>query len=309
MILFASCDKVENAYYPDPQECYDDLYPDGDSTHYANNAMPTFTENTNTDRNVLIEDFTGHKCISCPGAAIIAENIVDANPGRVFICANHTGSFGLENFQVVDVVNGYLHDFTCEEGLAIGLYFGQEWPGTSFQGNPSGTVNRYGDGNGDPITDDGNWESRTTTMLSANDLKVNIQSAKNYYSSTRGLFVHTEIDVLDPALTNELRIVVQLIEDSIIKPQSMPDVLDIYDGTVDGKDELYVHRDILRACIDGKAFGQKLDDAHLDANGKYYFDYCYELPAEYNASNMHLLIYVRDADTEEIYQVIKQYID
>ena len=72
---------------------------------------------------------------------------------------------------------------------------------------------------------------------------------------------------------------------------------------------LYVHRDIMRGCIDGRFKGQLLDANHLDANGKYYFNYSFALPAEYEPANMHVLIYVRDAVTEEIYQVIEQHIE
>jgi len=47
-----------------------------DTTIYPGNfveyEVPTFEPNTNTDRNILIEDYTGHRCGACPGAAIIA---------------------------------------------------------------------------------------------------------------------------------------------------------------------------------------------------------------------------------------------
>ncbi|MCH2223574.1 MAG: Omp28-related outer membrane protein [Crocinitomicaceae bacterium] len=303
----SSCDKVENAYPPAPPGSGGyELYPDGDSTHYADNAKPTFTANANTDRNVMIEDFTGHKCVFCPAAAHEAENIEAANPGRVFISTIHSGPGGIGNFQIVDVPGGYVHDFTCTEGIEIGLHLGDNLSGSPFTSNPSGTISRFDSGSGYPITAPSNWNSTTASILTANDLKVNIQSDKNYYPSTRGLFLHTEVEILDGSLSNELRIVVQLHEDSIIAPQTLPSADDTQDGTVDGKDELYVHREVLRACIDGKALGAELDAAHLDGNGKYYFDYIYELPAQYEADNAHLLIYVRDAVTEEIYQVIKQ---
>jgi hypothetical protein len=89
---------------------------------------------------------------------------------------------------------------------------------------------------------------------------------------------------------------VHLIEDSLVGKQStqssyIPD---------------FVHRDIMRGSIDGKAFGQVLDGSNLDSNGKYYVNYKYCLPEQYDENNVHFLIYVRDALTEEVYQVIKQ---
>ena len=111
------------------------------------------------------------------------------------------------------------------------------------------------------------------------------------------LFLHTEIEKLDASLVNDLAQVVYLVEDSVISPQLMPDL---------STNDTYVHRDILRGCIDGKAFGKTLVAADLDANGKYYLNYAYKLPDGYDPDNMHLLIYVYDKTTYSIYQVIKQ---
>lgn len=293
-----SCDKVENPYPENLATNEGDwsLYPDGDSAHYAQNAWPTFSTNTNTDRNVIIEDFTGHKCVFCPAAAAVAEQLEYDNPGRVYVSTIHASPNGLGEFQELDAI--FTHDFTCSEGLAIGLYFGDNWANSDFTGNPDGTVNRDSQFSGQPVLSPASWTSAVSTTLGANDLKVNIQSAVNYYPSTRGVFLHTEVDVIDQSLTNELRIVVQLHEDSIVSPQKYPDSTSYN----------YVHHDVLRRCIDGRAFGQMLDAEHM-SNDKYYYDYIYELPAQYDASNVHLLIYVRDAVTEEIYQVIKQKIE
>jgi Outer membrane protein Omp28 len=291
----ASCDKVDNPYPPSIQGDWA-LYPDGDSAHYAANAWPTFTTNTNTNRNVLIEDFTGHQCIFCPAAAAVAHQLEEDNPNRVYVSTIHTGATGqMEAFQALTAPD-YLTDFTTAEGFAIGFKFGVGTAGSPFQGNPYGTISRKDNGNGFPVTPAAQWTSATNSILAANDLKVNLQAASNYYPSTRGFFLHTEIDVIDVALTNELKVVVHIIEDSLIAPQKLVDNSTNY---------TYVHRDIFRGSIDGFTYGQTLDAAHLDANGNYYFNYIYELPSQYNASNMHVVIYVRDAVTEEIYQVIK----
>jgi hypothetical protein len=296
--LFVSCDKVENIYPPYQQTTDLDysLYPDGGEQEYLANEWPTFTANTNTDRNVLIEDYTGHKCNNCPSAATIAENLKITNPGRVFVASIHTSPQGLGSFQTVDLT--YYNDFTCAEGLEIGNYFGwSEWPGSPFLGNPFGSVSRNSASTGYPVQGYNTWTSTTTSLLTGNDLKVNIQAEANYFTSTRGLFLHTELEVLDASLTSDLYTVVYLMEDTLVGPQKMPDNSTNY---------TYKHHDIMRDCIDSRAFGQKLDDDHKDANGKYYFNYSYKLPEQYDADNTYLLIYVRSAETEEILQVIKK---
>ena len=70
--VFYSCDHVKNPYPPEVNlELDTTLYP-GLWSDYENNEWPTFSQNTNTNRNVLIEDFTGHKCVFCPAAADLA---------------------------------------------------------------------------------------------------------------------------------------------------------------------------------------------------------------------------------------------
>ncbi|TNE75857.1 MAG: hypothetical protein EP333_03625 [Bacteroidetes bacterium] len=296
--LFACTEDIENIYPPYLQSTELDfsLFPGSGEQDYIDNYWPTFSANTNTDRNILIEDYTGHKCNNCPDAAIIAEDLKNNNPGRVFVSSVHTSPEGMGSFQQVDAT--YTIDFTCPEGLEIGLYFGYlGWTGSPFWGNPYGTVSRNSASTGFPVQAKDAWTNSTNSLLAANDLKVNIQAETNYFTSTNGLFVHTEIEVLDPTLTNELYTVVQIMEDTLVGPQKMPDNSTNY---------TYKHHDIMRGCIDGRAFGQKLDAAHLNTNGKYYYDYSYKLPSQYDPDNMHLLIYVRDANTEEIYQVIKK---
>lgn len=296
----ASCDKVENPYPPVPASTGTyALYPNGDSAHYAANVWPTFTTNANTDRNILIEDFTGHQCIFCPAAAEAAHQLEVANPGRVYISTIHTGASGqMEAFQDLTPPT-FVIDFTNAEGFAIGKKFGFDWPGSPFQGNPFGSISRKDHGNGYPVIAAGSWASSTDAMIAANENKVNIQAVSSYYPSTRGFFLHAEIDVVDAGLSSDdLNIVVHLFEDTLVSPQKYPSSTDYN----------YVHRDIFRGSLDGFTFGRNLDAAHLTGAGTHEYFYIYELPAGYDSDNMHALIYVRDAVTEEIYQVIKQHL-
>jgi hypothetical protein len=297
--LVTSCDKVENIYPPSTGGTWD-LYPNGDSAHYAQNEWPTFAANTNTDRNILIEDYTGHQCNFCPAAAVEAESIESANPGRVFISTIHAGPNGTGTLQELNTAAGYSTIFYNSTTVELGRYFGVNWPGTQFLGNPFGAISRTDNGNGTPMEGPQTWTTSSNSVLAANDLKVNLQAETNYYPSTRGLFVHVEADKIDGSLTNELKLVVQLHQDSLVAPQKMFD---------QSQNTSYVHHDILRGTLDGRTFGQTLDAEHMDVNGKYYFDYIYELPTEYDSHNMHLVIYVRDAVTEEIYQVIEKHFD
>lgn len=291
---FTSCDKVENPYpVGNVTELDTTLYP-GIWSEYVANEWTVFTPNGNTLRNVLIEDFTGHQCTFCPFAADTAHKLVEDYPARALAATIHSGPNGAGGFQATSV--DFPIDWTNTDGLAIGTYLGNI-PGSAFTGNPRGSISRILIGGQNTLSTSG-WRPALVAALPAT-LKVNIQSDANYFPTTRGLFLHTEVDVLDAGLTNDLYTLVYLIEDSVIAKQKMPD------NTIN---ENYVHRDIMHDAINTDWKGRKLTEADK-IDGKYYFNYSYALPAQYNSDNMHLLIYVRDAVTEEVYHVIKQEIN
>jgi hypothetical protein len=295
-IVISGCDRVENPFPAAVSTDLDQsLYP-GNWNDYVANEWPTFGANTNTERNVLIEDYTGHKCVFCPAQTTNMKNLEATDPEHILTVAIHAGPLGLSELQEEGSAP-YEHVFYNDEALYYGNYFGQ-LPGSNFTGNPMFTVSRVKYQSQYTIT--GQNLPTPTGDVRASALKINIQSAVNYYPSTRGVFLHTEVDKLDAALT-DLAMVVYLVEDSVVAAQSFP-------GGV--TQNSYVHHDILRGCIDGQVFGRTITDDYLDAdNGNYYLNYSYRLPDEYDPTNMHLLIYVMDKNTLEIYQVIEQHIE
>jgi hypothetical protein len=292
-LFLNACDKVKNPFPPSEKIDLDTTIYTGTWSDYLANQWPTFTPNTNTLRNVLIEDFTGHKCTFCPAAAIVAHDLHNLNPNRVFVASIHAGPTGIGDFQSITLPD-YPVDFTNSQGLEIGTYFGTNDGG--FSGNPRGPISRITNG-GNIFQSATTWTSLTNTVLTDNILKVNIQAKVNYYAANNGFYLHTEVEKLDPNLTNELAMVVYFIEDSIVGDQKMGD---------NSHNPAYVHKDLMRGCIDNRAFGRTLTDDMIQ-NGKYYLNYSYKIPAQYtDVTNLHLLIYVRDKVTQEIYQVIKQ---
>lgn len=293
--LFVSCDHVKNPYPPEVNlELDTTLYP-GLWSDYENNDWPIFSENTNTNRNVLIEDFTGHKCVFCPAAADLAHALHEADPSRVYIASIHAGPDGIGDFQSVSPPD-YPLDFTNPEGVEIGLYFGENDGG--FPGNPRGTVNRFN--NGTIFQSPTQWTSMVNDQLSSNNLKVNIQSELNYYEETKGAFLHVELDPVDANVAENLGITVYLLEDSLVGDQKMSD---------NSHNSNYIHRDIHRGNLNASVFGRPVSSEDLNGD-KYYINYSFVVPnqldGQYNASNMHLLIYAFNTETWEIYQVIKQ---
>jgi hypothetical protein len=294
LVVFSACDKVENPIKP--AILLDTNLHDGNWEDYP---WPTWTANTNTDRNVVIEDFTGHRCPNCPAAAYEAMMIEDANPGRVFVASIHASPTGLGNFQntasdcgtITNPDDEFCTVFYCDEGIAYGTAFGS---GFGFIGNPQGNINRISFEGSTMFQFKTEWVARVDEVLNANDLKVNIQAQSNYYPTTNGLFLHVETEFKQDLTGGSYNLVTYLIEDHAEDFQDSMSVIV----------EEYEHHNIFRGCLDGLEWGRPITGDYT-TGAKSYYDYSYEFPAGTIKEDYHLLIYVYDLATYEILQVIK----
>ncbi len=292
LVSFYSCDKITYPYKI-ITDLDTNLYPGS----FRDYPYPTFGENNNSTRNVLIEDFTGHKCAFCPAAATEAKNIAEANPGRVYIASIHASpnASGTSDFQAVSPdpnATKYTTDFTTPEGKEIAGHLSNIQGGVV--GNPTGTINRTLNSNGEIFHGAGTWSSTTDSVLNTS-LLVNIQAKTNYFPATRGLFIHTEVEFLQD-LIGEYAIVIYAIENSRIDWQKVLST-DVED---------YEHHDIhIGNVFAGESFGRVFVNAEVSTGAKFKNHFSYNVPAELDNTSMHFLAYVYDKSTEEILQVIK----
>ena len=56
-------------------------------------AQPTFVSTSPSNKNVVLEEYTGTNCPNCPDGHRRANLIADANPGRVMLVNIHQGGF------------------------------------------------------------------------------------------------------------------------------------------------------------------------------------------------------------------------
>ncbi len=283
--LFYSCDKVEHPI-PEKKGGLDwSLFPGGDSTNYT---WPSWTPNTNTLQNVLIEDYTGHTCTNCPAAAVVARTLENDNPGRVFVASIHA-SIG-NSFQSL-VPPEFTTDFTTEEGNT----YVNEIP--NFFANPSGTINRKQGGlGGTHWYLSTTWASATNSALTETP-KANLQVQYNYFPQTRGLFVHTESEFLTN-LQDEYALVIYVVRDVVIAAQKLAD------GSTE---EHYHHHNVFTKTING-AWGTTIASSPVSGD-KIYNNFAIQLPdntndSTYNIDNLSLITYVYNKNTLEVSQVI-----
>ncbi|MCB0476925.1 MAG: hypothetical protein KDC84_02110 [Crocinitomicaceae bacterium] len=286
--LSNSCDRIENPVVP-PIELDTNLYPG----NWSDYPWPTFGQNTNTDLNVLIEDFTGHKCPNCPAAAVIAADLETNNPGRVFVASIHASAG--DAFQTTSTPGDgeyphYAHDFTTDAGDAYVIDI------SGMIGNPVGMINRE-------ISPEGvNWNHVTTSwgnevsgLLTANDLKINLQQAINFYPSTNGLFVHVEAEALENLSAN-VSIVSYFVQRQVISAQK--------NGAV--TEDHYHHHNVMAGTI-SPIYGEPIFSS-ASTGEKFTVDFSYAVPENDSLnidSNIRVITYAMDLDTYKIYQVIQ----
>lgn len=290
---FSACDRVENPI-PNDLGNYDiSLFPGNYATEYS---YPTFGTNTNTNLNVLLEDYTGHLCGNCPAGATIAKSIEDANPGRVFAMSVHAGAGGISGFQETHKPGDpdypkYNRDFTTDAGLTYAVTI------NGLPANPYGMINRTAPAGSNPWISHGQWQQNVDALLQQNNLRANLQMVVNYYEETNALFVHVESENT-VALNGKYNLVIAVVAKEIIDWQkdyaSFP--ADI---------EFYHHHNVHIGNVNG-TWGEEVYNGTIAAGEKVRRDYTYVIPEKFRGFEYAAVAYIMDATTYEILQVIEK---
>ncbi len=287
-----SCDKIEQPYII-ITDLDTSLFDQGNFIDYI---APEFDENTNTLRNVLVEDFTGHQCAFCPPAAERAKAIEAANPGRAFSVAIHASpsASGTGSFQEIRTTgNKFRRDFTVPEGMEIASHLFGVHGGNV--GNPTGTISRLKKTTGEIFLSHPEWTDMANTALNK-ELVLNIQAKSSYFPGTGGVFIHTQVEFVE-ATSGEFALVIYAIDNEIIDWQK-----DVVSGDI----ENYKHHNVhIGNVFDGETFGRVFINGPVEVGDKFEKDFSYVLPEGLAREDMHFLIFVVDKGTEEVLQVIK----
>ncbi len=221
-----------------------------------------------SNKNVLIEEYTGINCVNCPDGHKIANNLIIANPGRVFGVNIHTGGYA-----PISPPN-----YHCPDGDAMGSYFQPQ----SF---PIGSLNRIPQlpggasqvwGPRKVLISREHWASNTTTILNQSSY-VNIAAQSEIDYANRRLTVLIEVYYTDdsPVTTNMLT--VMLLQNNILGPQTggaqyNPDQM------VNG---LYNHQHMLRDIIsESGTWGDTI--GHTGQGSFFTKTYVYDIPRTIN---------------------------
>jgi hypothetical protein len=273
--LLSACDKIDQ-----PLIIINEQYTtDGflDTLYFADSV-------TIAGKQVLLEDFTGHKCVNCPEAGLAAHELAEELNHKLIIYSVHAGYYAEP-----DETGNYTTDFRCETGEE--LY-------NDFQAfaNPIALIDRV-EYSGSLLIGAGNWE--TAVMLEIEkDNAINLKLRNIYYPNLSKL----QIDVLTTFLIQpegNYKLVVYIVEDHIISPQKnnnaaigpSPDWLD------------FEHRNILRDDVNSTYGSYVPEEGAAVQNQSYSTQFIYDLNPSWVTANCNIIAYVFSEDTGEVLQV------
>ncbi len=267
-LFWVSCDTIED------NEML--VYPEGQTSETTPITV------TNSTQRVLLEDYTGWKCVNCPRAAAKATELISKYGDQLIVMAVHSTAFASPSASNNNV------DFRTEYGEKWATDFGC----TSL---PTGIINRTKIGDAYPIGD-ANWDAEIQNAIDTKEHIMDINLGVEYRAANKQILVSTENiflqDVSYPTLINVL-----VLESGIVGIQlnsntdygTTPKILD------------YVFNHVLRknALID-YSLSLIPASAGSELNKNYLIDVDSNIQ---NISNCKVVVFVTNANTGEVVQI------
>lgn len=222
-------------------------------------------------RAILIEDFTGQKCINCPTGTEIINGIVETyGEDNVIAVGIHSGPLGFAgNSKTVglmtDTGNEYYTRWDKENKM------GQPWVIFNRKTSPDSHYN--------------NWAAMVGTIISEK-ANLSVKIANAYDAATRTLTTTVGADGVNGTVNGKLQ--VWIVEDGVKALQMMPD----------GKsNKEYIHNHVFRAAVNG-TWGEDVTVKEGETTTK---QYSYKLPEAWTADNIAVVAFVyNDGGVENV---------
>ncbi len=212
-------------------------------------------------KHVLIEDFTGQRCINCPKAADKIKELQE--------------QYGEDNIIAVGIYGGDFgyNDLAKKEPCSLTTVDGNSYYSTwNIKAQPSGMVDRYGG----VLTNLAYWTAYVNGLINMEPTVMIVPTTK-YDASTRELKVN--VDVAGLKTLQGAKLQVWLIEDGIVDMQYMPN------GSINNE---YVHNHVFRATVSA-VNGDPID---VVDKGDVRKSYSINIKNEWKAENMSVVAFV-----------------
>ena len=235
-------------------------------------------------RKVIIEDYTGHKCVNCPEAAITARTLEELHEGQLIVMAVHAGF--------------YAQPGTGDYALNLTTQAGNDWNNDfNLVSYPSGMVNRK-EFESSRLLAPGKWGSSVKQIITLPPV-VQMMITNKYDPDSRKV-ISTVYSRFINQMAGTYTLTVCIVEDSIIGAQknSNPKV----GPTPDWFN--YVFNDVLRGTLNG-SYGEVMTTAP-NTELTYLGRYPSVIDPSFIPKNCWILAYVSNSATKEILQVEKK---
>ena len=232
----------------------------------------------NQQRQVLIEEFTGVRCVNCPAGSAFIEDLLALHGNRLVAVSIHAGEFSYP-------YNDSRYNFQTPAGDQILNYVGQPF------GYPSAVIDRkLFDGEATLQVGKGSWAGYIE-QEKARPPKVKVGLEAAWQAAGRKLNVDVTVLAAENVSADDIRLTVLITENGIVDVQLTPQ----------GKDPDYVHRHVLRATLT-PALGESLGTA-LAAGQTLNRSYVFTMPDLWVAENCHVVAFVHlDGASKEVLQ-------
>lgn len=178
------------------------------------------------EKAVLLEDFTGVRCVNCPTGNALSASL-HATYGERFI------SVGVHSEFLAEPYPFSAEDFRNESAEDMATTFGP------IPFKPSALIDRYSyAGSSTLVVATSNWSSYVSDRM-ALTTPINIDLATEYIAADTSVIL-TASFVYNQAVSAELRYGIELIQNDIVSAQVQPD---------NSIDTNYVHQHVLRELI------------------------------------------------------------
>ncbi len=256
---FSSCDVVEEPYF----------------TEFA---IPE------TEKKVLLEDYTGHLCVYCAGAAVEAEDLKELYGDNLVVIAVHAGFFA----QPVPHDPYLFDDFRTDAGEEWNDYF-------NVKGNPVGMVNRIEYADGYLVPPD-RWNSNIVDALEE-QVEARLEIENSFDEETRTLTTTIKTRFL-VGIADPVNLMVCITQDSIISGQKNlePEIGDV------PLIEEYVFMHMMRGSLNGNWGEMVTDDNPVQVNKEYTNTYKQVFPNDWIPKDCHVVAFVFHEQTKTVIQ-------
>ena len=232
-------------------------------------------------KNILIEDFTGQRCVNCPKGSQAIEQLQESDFGsRIVAVGIHSGPFGK------NASGTKLLSLATQTGCDYFDYW-------KVEAQPGALINRQ-----KPVLYNVlDWTTEVGKQLSA---KANL--AITAEAKVNGSNI--DITVSEKAIENVAgKLQVWVIEDNIMDIQTMPDAPDENPDWTGGNKRDYVHNHVFRTSVNDPMG----DDFSINKDEEKQQTFVQALDAAWNPANLSVVVFVYNGNGVE--QVVKSKVE